>query len=42
MFDDVQFSLYRLKSSFLRNLSSWASVISNLDHTLIRLLFCTL
>ena len=42
LFDDVQFSLFRPKSFFLRTLSSWASVISNLDHTLISLLFCIL
>ena len=42
VFEDVQFSLVRLKSFFLRRLSSWASVISNMDYTLISLLFCTL
>ena len=38
VFEDVQFSLVRLKSSFLRTLSSWVFVICNMDHTLIRLL----
>ena len=43
VFEDVQFSLVRLKSFFfLRTLSSWTNVISNVDHTLISLLFCTL
>ena len=42
VFEDVQFSLVRLKYFFLRTLSSWTSVISNMDHTLISLLFCTL
>ena len=40
VFEDEQFSLDRLKSS--RTISSWASVISNGDYTLVRFLFCTL
>ena len=39
VFEDVQFSLVRLKYFFLR---TWTNVISNMDHTLISLLFCTL
>ena len=42
VFEDKQFSLDRLKSSFLRTIRSWASVISNGDYTLVRFLFCTL
>ena len=37
--EDEQFSLDRLKSSFLRSLSSWASVITVVDYTLVRFLF---
>ena len=42
VFEDVQFSLVRLKSFFLRTLSSWANFISDMDHTPISLFFCTL
>ena len=42
IFEDKLFSYDGLKAFFLQSLSSWASLISNVDYTLIRILFCIL
>ena len=42
VFENEAFSLARWKSFFLRTLSSWATLISNMDYALVRTLFCIL
>ena len=40
MFEDKGFSRTRLKSCFLKSLSSWASLVHDVEHSFVRDILC--
>ena len=42
VFEDVRFSISRLKGCFLRSFCSWASLIHDMDYSLVRFILCIL